>query len=119
MAITVVQPDPLLNVNRLSLKSDLDTPKKRGNPSKVGKSRCDLTKDSDPLRSDLPKNPASPAPMCGVVAAILEVGHQRSALLNQLRYALQSGNDQQALRLAREYCGLSNEKSNRVNPGQH
>lgn len=51
----------------------------------------------------------------GVVDAILEVGRQRGALLEQLRAALQSGDDPKALRLARTLCGLENEESDRTN----
>jgi hypothetical protein len=52
----------------------------------------------------------------GAVDAILEVGRQRKVVLDQLRTALQSGDDSQALDLARQLCGLQNEESNRVNP---
>jgi len=45
--------------------------------------------------------------LSGVVDAILEVSRQRKALLDQLRAALQSGNNAEALQLARELCGLS------------
>ena len=51
----------------------------------------------------------------GIVDAILEVGRQRAALLEDLRSALQSGNERKALHLARRLCGLENEESNRVN----
>jgi hypothetical protein len=53
--------------------------------------------------------------IAGVVDAILEVGRQRAALLEQLRVALQSGDDPKALSLARRLCGLGNEESNRTN----
>jgi hypothetical protein len=49
----------------------------------------------------------------GVVDAILEVGRQRKAVLEQLRQALESGRDDYALTLARELCGL-HEKNNRA-----
>ena len=42
----------------------------------------------------------------GIVDAILEVGQQRNALLAELRVALQSGNNGEALILARRLCGL-------------
>ena len=51
----------------------------------------------------------------GAVDAILEVGRQRKAVLEQLRAALQSGNDLEALNLARQLCGLQNETCNRAN----
>jgi hypothetical protein len=54
--------------------------------------------------------------LSGIVDAILEVGRQRKIVLNQLRAALQSGDDRQALALARQLCGLLNEKSHRVDP---
>ena len=46
----------------------------------------------------------------GAVDAILEVGRQRKVVLDQLRTALQSGDDSQALDLARQLCGLQNEE---------
>jgi hypothetical protein len=52
----------------------------------------------------------------GIVDAILEVGRQRNALLTKLRAALQSGENTQALNLARQLCGLQNEESARINP---
>jgi hypothetical protein len=42
----------------------------------------------------------------GIVDAILDVGRQRSALLAQLRAALESGAEREALTLARRLCGL-------------
>jgi hypothetical protein len=51
----------------------------------------------------------------GVIDAILEVGRQRKSLLAQLRAALQSGDDSQALVFARQLCGLVHEESNRIN----
>jgi hypothetical protein len=56
------------------------------------------------------------ASVSGVVNAILEVGHERSALLAKLRSALQSGDNTQALNLARQFCGLPNEEGARINP---
>lgn len=53
--------------------------------------------------------------IAGAVDAILEVGRQRKAVLDQLRVALQSGDDPLALHLARTLCGLSHEESNRIN----
>jgi len=55
----------------------------------------------------------------GIVDAILEVGRQRAALLEEMRSALESGDDSKALNLARQLCGLGNEESNRVNPRIH
>jgi hypothetical protein len=42
----------------------------------------------------------------GVADAILEVGRQRNTLLTHLRIALESGNEREALNLARRLCGL-------------
>jgi len=53
--------------------------------------------------------------LSGVTDAILEVGRQRKALLDQMRGALQSGDTEQVLRLARQLCGLTYEESSRVN----
>ena len=53
--------------------------------------------------------------LSGVTDAILEVGRQRKALLDQMRGALQSGDTEQVLRLAQRLCGLTYEESSRVN----
>ncbi len=54
-----------------------------------------------------------------VVDAFLAVGVQRKAVLDQMRAALVAGNDAEALRLARQLCGLvvsyETETGNRVN----
>jgi hypothetical protein len=60
---------------------------------------------------------ATPTSLSGVVDAILEVNRQRKSLLDQLRAALQSGKDAEALQLARQFCGLpenNNEKGHRT-----
>lgn len=49
---------------------------------------------------------STPIVLSGVVNAILEVSRQRKSLLDQLRSALQSGNDAESLQLARQLCGL-------------
>ena len=52
----------------------------------------------------------------GLVDAILEVGRQRKTVLDQLRCALESGDNERALVFARQLCGMeTHEKSNRVN----
>lgn len=57
------------------------------------------------------------ANIANLVDAVVEVGRQRAALLRSLKAALQCGNNEEALRLSRELCGLSNdEESNRANP---
>ncbi len=48
----------------------------------------------------------APIVLSGVVDAIMEVSRQRKSFLKQLRSALQSGNDAEALQLARQLCGL-------------
>ena len=45
--------------------------------------------------------------LSGVLDAILEVSKQRTSLMGQLRSALVSGNDSEALGFARRLCGLS------------
>ena len=42
----------------------------------------------------------------GLVDAILEVGRQRNLLLAELRTALESGREREALNVARRLCGL-------------
>jgi hypothetical protein len=49
---------------------------------------------------------AAPMVASGVVDAILEVSRQRMSLLNRLRSVLQSGNNTEALKLARQLCGI-------------
>ncbi|SRR5712691_8147957 len=53
--------------------------------------------------------------LSGVTDAILEVGRQRKALLSQMRSALQSRDTEKVLTLARQICGLIDEKCPRVN----
>ena len=52
----------------------------------------------------------------GVVEAILEVGRQRKTILQRLRTALECGDTDNALKFARQLCGLENEegKGNRI-----
>jgi hypothetical protein len=50
--------------------------------------------------------PATEADMDSVVAAVLAVGRERKAMLDRLRSALTTGQDEQALTLARELCNL-------------
>jgi hypothetical protein len=61
--------------------------------------------------------PESDLALSGVTDAIIEVGRQRKALLDQMRGALESGDTEQVLRLARNLCGLTYEESSRVNQG--
>ena len=47
-----------------------------------------------------------PLSVPGLVDAILEVSRQRKTILDQVRSALLSGNDMEALQFARNLCGL-------------
>jgi len=62
---------------------------------------------SRPGSSEDPDSVVAPVVVSGIVDAILEVSRQRKSLLNKLRSVLQSGNDAEALQLARRLCGLS------------
>jgi hypothetical protein len=62
--------------------------------------------DAGRLPNDGSEEVATPTSITGVVEAILEVSRHRKKLLDQLRSALESGNDAEALRFARELCGL-------------
>jgi hypothetical protein len=56
--------------------------------------------------------------MNGLIDAALEVSERRRAILERMRKAFEIGNDQEALSLAKELCGVNNEqKSNRTYPG--
>jgi hypothetical protein len=57
-------------------------------------------------RADSRTKLASDVSLSGLVDAILEVGTQRKLLLDQVRSALVSGDDAEALRFARQLCGL-------------
>jgi hypothetical protein len=48
--------------------------------------------------------------VAGVFEAALEVGRRRRDLLEQMRKALENHNDQEALRLAKQLCGLEDEQ---------
>jgi hypothetical protein len=54
-------------------------------------------------------SPEAPAPfsLSGVIEAIMQVGHQRKSFFDQMRSALVSGNDVEALSCARQLCGLT------------
>lgn len=61
---------------------------------------------------------AAPVSISGVVDAILEIGRQRMVVLDNLRAALQSGDSDRALGLARHLCGLyeeGNRTDSRIN----
>ena len=48
--------------------------------------------------------------MSGVVDVILAVGKERNAIVERMRTALELNNDKEVLALARELCGVSDEK---------
>ncbi len=52
--------------------------------------------------------------LSGIVQAIVYVGQQRSSILSFLREALKAGDNDKALDLARQLCGLTNAKSTRI-----
>lgn len=53
----------------------------------------------------------------GVIDAALEIARRRRDTLAQLRAALETGNREQALTLAKELCGLAHEQeSHRTDP---
>jgi len=60
-----------------------------------------------------------PISLTGIVDAILEVGRQRNSLLSQMRSALQSGQNERVIAIARQLCGLSHEESHRTNTRIH
>jgi len=60
-----------------------------------------------------------PISFTGIVDAILEVGCQRNSLLSQMRSALQSGQNERVIAIARQLCGLSHEESHRTNTRIH
>jgi len=64
-----------------------------------------------------------PLSALGLVDAILEVSRQRKTILDQVRSALLSGNDVEALQFARKLCGLPvkdrNEEGYRAHQSQH
>jgi hypothetical protein len=50
-----------------------------------------------------------------IITAAVDIARRRRAVLDQMREAFEHGDDDKALKLARNLCGLNNEKSNRVN----
>ena len=54
-----------------------------------------------------------------VVDAILAVGRERQLMLVELRSALQSGEKERALDIARQLCGVSLEECHRTDPSIH
>ena len=55
--------------------------------------------------------------LSGVLDAALEIARRRRDTLAQLRAALEAGNQEQAITLAKELCGLNHEQeSDRTDP---
>ena len=54
--------------------------------------------------------------MTGLIDAALEISRERREILMKLREALDSGDESRALGLARQLCGLDDEKGNRTHP---
>jgi len=48
----------------------------------------------------------------GLIDAAIEIGRKRHDRLRRMKVALESGNDAEALRFARQLCGLEDKKSN-------
>ena len=71
-----------------------------GNPYEPQPARLELARVL-PIARTSPDLPHS-----GLVEAILKVGAERKALMGDLRSALMSGNDKEALYMARRLCGL-------------
>ena len=57
--------------------------------------------------------------IAGIVESVIAVGRQRAAQLELLRIALISEDEQNALRLARELCGVSDEEGHRTDTRVH
>ena len=60
-------------------------------------------------------DPKTERNLSGVVEAIVRVGRERNSLLERMRLALESGDENTALMFARQLCGINHEKGNRVN----
>jgi hypothetical protein len=53
----------------------------------------------------------------GLVDAAIEIAEARRKILQRMRTALEAGDNAEALKFARELCGLNNEKaSSRITP---
>jgi hypothetical protein len=97
---------------------------------RIGESDLSVTRDESALQSPAAEHPdsvrssrtkkttAAMAPVdsehdghsiSGIVDTILEIGRQRNTLLSQLRIALESDKEKEALNLARRLCGLPDE----------
>lgn len=55
----------------------------------------------------------------GLVEAALEIAERRTNTLRELRVALERGDNDLALSIARKVCGLNDQKSHRVVEGIH
>ena len=85
--------------NKTSFKQD--QPQRHVHPNALAERDAGTLREKAPL--DLAQDAQS---VSGIVDAILDVGRQRNALLAQLRAALESGANRDALTLARRLCGL-------------
>jgi hypothetical protein len=64
-------------------------------------------------RNQLTDNPA----LKGLVDAAIEIAQARRKILQHMRAALEAGDNAEALKFARELCGLENEKArSRITP---
>jgi hypothetical protein len=50
-----------------------------------------------------------------ITSAAIEIAQKRNILLDKVKTALVSHDEQKAIVLMRQYCGLTNETGNRVN----
>jgi hypothetical protein len=66
------------------------------------------------MNDDRDKNDG--ASLAGIVNAALEIAQHRCETLSRLRDALERKNDREALRIARELCGVYESESDRVDP---
>jgi hypothetical protein len=83
-----------------------------GGPALSGEAEAVTMKQEDQqLRNE--SGMATPPSLRGLVEVALEIARRRRETLGRLRKALDAGNEREALKLARELCGL-HEKSDRA-----
>lgn len=61
----------------------------------------------------------TPEASFAILSAAQKIAAWEAELLSRMKRALQSGNDAEALKLARELVGLEYEKGHRANPSEH
>lgn len=96
--------------SRTGQKSRLRIVSKRGHSSGASMEARSpaLQPENDHSGSAIPGHSAPlQRPHSGVIEAILKVGSERKLLLGELRSALVSGQDSEALGVARRLCGLA------------